>query len=164
MRVYNSEKEKITIHYLSGSYLRIPRKVINRMLIGTPAERQVGWLHLSLINICFHTDGFVHLQGKRKMSCAKGEYVGSYRDLEKLTGICYGSIGRLLQQLENECLIETTRIENRTRIRVCGYDWLTDPKREETSDVKPAVSSQPVKKSITLFSDYHGIDPNIPFT
>lgn len=88
MRVYNSEKEKITIHYLSGSYLRIPRKVINRMLIGTPAERQVGWLHLSLINICFHTDGFVHLQGKRKMSCAKGEYVGSYRDLEKLTGIC----------------------------------------------------------------------------
>lgn len=164
MRVQNAEKEKITMDYLRGSYLRIPRKVINRMLIGTPAERQVGWLHFSLISLSFHTDGFVYLTGKRKVPCAKGEYVGSYRDLEELTGISRCTIGRLLQQLADECLIEVTRMKGGTRIRVCGYDWLTDPKREETNDVKPAVSLQPAQKSITFFSDYHGIDPNIPFT
>lgn len=163
MKVYNAEKEKITMEYLRGSYLRIPRKVINRMLSGSRTERQAGWLHFSLISLCFHTDGFARI-GSQKIPCAKGELISSKRDLEKITSISYGSIGRLLQQLEDECLIEMTRIENRTRIRVCGYDWLTDPKRQETSDAKPAVSSQPVSRPRPGDRDYHGIDPDIPFT
>lgn len=134
MESYNFENERIAIDYLSGSFVKIPRKILIRMISKVPFERRVGWFHLLLIVLSFHTDGFVMLNG-RKVACWQGEYVGSYRGLSEISGYSITTVSRLLKKLIVQNLIVVMRLEGGTRIRVCGYRIIFNP--PESGSGKP---------------------------
>ena len=52
----------------------------------------------------------------------RGDYVGTYRELSRLSGRPFGSISRLLEKLEKRELIEIVRVPGGSVIRVNGYD------------------------------------------
>lgn len=159
MRNLNEKKDCLALELLGKAFIKLPRAVSNRAFVGNWAKNLCGRLHLALICLCRFTDGYVMLNGKKE-TCFAGEYVGTHQDLADCTGIAVGSIYRLLKQLSAENLIEVTVIEGGSRIRVCGYtQYILAPELLESKG-----KIEPVKKSITRFSDYHGIDPNIPFT
>ena len=54
--------------------------------------------------------------------CYRVEYVVTYRELSRLSGIPFGSISRLLEKLEKRELVEIVRVPGGSVIRVNGYD------------------------------------------
>lgn len=159
MRNLNEKKDCLALELLGKGFIRLPRSVGDRAFVGDWTKNLCGRLHLALICLCRYKDGYMMLNGKKE-TCFAGEYVGTHQDLADCTGIAVGSIYRLLKQLSAENLIEVTVIEGGSRIRVCGYmQYILAPELPESKG-----KIEPAQKPLTLFSDYHGIDPNIPFT
>lgn len=142
MESYNIEKEQIAANYLAGSYVKIPRKLFVQMTSKSSFERKVGWFHLLLIGLCFHTDGYA-LLNKRKVTCRKGEYVGSYRALSEASGFSLATIGRLIKRLSSQGLIDVMRLEGGTHIRVCGYLVIAESRPSEPGNPAQLPATKP---------------------
>lgn len=104
-------------------------------------ERQMARLHVCLFGICYHTDGYAMLNN-RKVSCRRGEYVGTQLRLSEITGIRPGSLSRLIDKLVKLQLISVTHIPGGSRIQVKGYDVFTRiQESKETPKNAPATDA-----------------------
>lgn len=135
MRDLDSEKDFLAVQKFGAFFIKMPRSVIMRMSGNDEDERLTGRLHLFLICLCYYKDGYVSLNGS-KIPCSKGEYIGSKRKLSALTGIAYGSVGRILDRLEKEGLIIIRLIPGGRSIRVCGYTQFVLPEEVNKEAMK----------------------------
>lgn len=121
MRQENKEHERVALEYMGHSFVKVPRVLYNKTLIPEKEERMLAWLHLVLFISCNFDDRVVKL-GNCQVVSYRGEYVGTYRELSRLSGIPFGSISRLLEKLEKRELVEIVRVPGGSVIRVNGYD------------------------------------------
>lgn len=126
MNEYCIENERIASDYLGKSYLMVPRVILDQLSSEILSERQQGQLHLLLFSNCLYMDGCMKLQG-RKVSCRKGEYVGTQEELARLIGIHITTLGHLIRKMVDQKLITVNRIKDGSRIRVNGYVEFTTP-------------------------------------
>lgn len=118
------EKEMKAVEFMGKSFVKIPCIMINNLMCINSYKRKLGLLHLLLFGLCYHTDGYVMMNGQ-KVFCARGEYVGTCSDLVELTGISLSSIYRIIHSLEKLRLVDVVPVEGGSRIRVYGYDQFT---------------------------------------
>lgn len=137
----NTENEDIALDYLGKFFIKIPRSMMDRLDSVRLVERQMARLHLYLFGLCYHTDGYVMLNN-RKVSCRRGEYVGTQLQLANITGIRPGSLSRLIDKLVRLQLISVAHIPGGSRIQVKGYDVFTRiPESKETPRNAPATNA-----------------------
>ncbi|MDR1880470.1 MAG: hypothetical protein LBQ78_06015 [Tannerellaceae bacterium] len=121
-----------------NAYLCVPRNLLKAALNGQQEAR----VHLVLFLYCNYADGEV-LFGKRMVSCRRGEWIGTYRQLAELAGVHLSITGKLLQKLADKKLINITRIEGGTSIYLNGYDEFTSKegkKERQKKEKKPKLS------------------------
>lgn len=167
MESYSLEKEKIAIDYLTGAYIKMPRRIFLQMISKSVSERRTGWFHLLLIGLCYHTDGHVTLKNC-KISCRRGEYVGSYQHLSEVSGFSINSTRRIINKLTSKGLIDVMRVEGGTRIRVCGYQVIaeaqqTDPGKPFASSPKTPAQLSEASKSLIMRKEDADMNPEIQF-
>lgn len=121
MRQENKEHERVALEYMGHSFVKVPRVLYNKTLSPEKEERMLAWLHLVLFISCNFDDRVVKL-GNCQVVSYRGEYVGSYRELSRLSGMPFGSISRLLEKLKKRKLVEIVRVPGGSVIRVNGYD------------------------------------------
>lgn len=137
----NTENEAIALNYLGKTFIKIPRSIMERLSSVRLAERQMAQLHLCLFGVCYHTDGYVMLDNC-KVSCRRGEYIGSQLQLARIAGISLGSVSRLINKMEKLQLISVSRMRGGSRIQVKGYDVFTRiPESKETPRNAPATDA-----------------------
>lgn len=135
------ENEKIALDYLGKAFIKIPRSMMDHLDSVRLVERQMARLHLCLFGLCYHTDGYAMLNN-RKVSCRRGEYVGTQLRLSEITGIRPGSLSRLIDKLVKLQLISVTHIPGGSRILVKGYDVFTRiQESKETPKNAPATDA-----------------------
>lgn len=132
MEKQKSENEMKAVDFMGRSFIKVPCIMMNNLLDINSYKRKKGLLHLSLFGLCYHTDGYVKVKNRRVL-CARGEYVGTYRDLADLTGIGISSIYRIMHSLVKQRLVEVTAVEGGSRIRVYGYEEFTSKPVSESS-------------------------------
>lgn len=154
-----AKKDAKALEAFGKGFVKVPRQIMKLFFSEKATDRLLGKMYFSLICLCNFADGHVFLNGE-KVFCAAGEYVCTHRVLSAKTHIQLGSISRLLHSLSDLNLIEVTVIEGGSRIRVCGYAQYG--LGQEFSRTKGKGNS--VSSTFSSYSDYHGIDPNIPFT
>lgn len=167
MENYNSEKEQMAINYLSGSYIKIPRKIFVQMCSKSSFERRTGWFHLLLIGLCYHTDGYVVLDSC-KVSCRRGEYVGTYRYLSEISEFNIATVWRLMSRLSSQGLIDVTHLKGGTRIRICGYQAIAEsqsvsPNKPSPFPRKPLSELSEASKNQIMRKEIASDDPEIQF-
>ena len=121
MRQENKEHVRVALEYMGHSFVKVPRVLYARVLSLEKEEKMLAGLHLVLFISCNFDDRVVKL-GNNQVVSYRGEYVGTYRELSRLSGIPFGSISRLLEKLEKRELIEIVRVPGGSVIRVNGYD------------------------------------------
>jgi DNA-binding MarR family transcriptional regulator len=107
--------------YYGKGFIVIPRNLIVRICSDDDAERTKAWILLCLFHLSFFADGKVML-GDLSFECRRGEWIGTHRQLAKLSHIPSGNIARLLKQLAGQGLITLTRLPGGTRICLLDYD------------------------------------------
>lgn len=133
------ENEKVALEYLGKSFVKPPRSIMDRLNSSYLPEQQMARLHLCLLGLCYHTDGYAILDN-RKVVCRRGEYVGTQTRLAEIAGINIGSLSRLINWMKKQQLITVTHLPGGSRIHVNGYDaftWVTETK-ETAPDESPA--------------------------
>lgn len=121
MRQENKEHERVALEYMGHSFVKVPRALYYKVLTSKKEEKMLARLHLVLFISCNYDYKTVKL-GNNWVPGYRGEYVGTYRELSRLSGIPFGSISRLLEKLQKQKLIEITRVPGGSVIRVNGYD------------------------------------------
>ena len=135
------ENESVALDYLGKTFIKVPRSIMDRLDSVRLVERQMARLHLCLFGLCYHTDGYVML-GNHKVSCRRGEYVGTQLRLAEVAGISPGSLSRLIDKMVKLQLISVTHIPGGSRILVKGYTtftWIQESK--ETQKNTPATDA-----------------------
>ncbi len=136
MRKLNDFSNEMAKPDYGKSFLRLPRKVLQRLYGKDDWEKQLGWLYITLIIHAFHSDGYVLLNGER-VSCCRGEFVSSLRKLAELTKLSYSTIKRLLERLKLEQLVRLIPVKGGTRIQIIGYNEITySQKRTGQPDIQ----------------------------
>lgn len=135
------ENESVALDYLGKAFIKVPRSIMDRLNSLRLVERQMARLHLCLFGLCYHTDGYVMLDN-HKVSCRRGEYVGTQLRLAEVAGISPGSLSRLIDKMVKLQLISVTHILGGSRILVKGYTtftWIQESK--ETQKNTPATDA-----------------------
>lgn len=135
------ENESVALDYLGKAFIKVPRSIMDRLNSLRLVERQMARLHLCLFGLCYHTDGYVMLDN-HKVSCRRGEYVGTQLRLAEVAGISPGSLSRLIDKMVKLQLISVTHIPGGSRILVKGYTtftWIQESK--ETQKNTPATDA-----------------------
>jgi len=81
--------------------------------------------------------------GKYHLTCKRGEWITTYKELAEKAGITKGAVGRILQQLVKAGKITVESLDKFTIIRVCNYNSLTfysSPPPEDPTG-RPAVAA-----------------------
>ena len=86
MRQENKEHERVALEYMGHSFVKVPRVLYARVLSLEKEEKMLARLHLVLFISCNFDDRVVKLGNNQVMSY-RGEYVGTYRELSRLSGI-----------------------------------------------------------------------------
>lgn len=133
MKNYRIENEGDATEYFGKSFLTVPRVILNQLQSANLIVRQQGQLHLLLFAVCYFKDGYA-MVNDCKVSCRKGEYVGTQAELARLSGINASTVNILLHKMADMKLITINRITNGSRIRVNGYvDFTTVPETTNAS-------------------------------
>lgn len=122
---------------LGKAFIRMPRKVLNMAIQPVKKERRFAVLYITLITRAFFTDGVATL-GNHKYICRRGEYVGTYLELSKFTGISIGSIGYYLRLLELDHLIVMNTMTGGSRIGICNYEYFSGRETEKNDEYPDA--------------------------
>lgn len=121
----NPQKDQImeekAFRHLGEVYVKIPRSIINILFHTDEWQQKTGKLYLYLYCHCSYRQGTYKI-GKRIVQCKRGEYVGSYRTLERNTGLSRTTVSRILDQLERQGLISRGLFAGGSRIYLYGYD------------------------------------------
>lgn len=149
MKDLNGIRDARALKWMGNAFIKIPWTIVKQIFGNGEEERLTGILHLALICLCYHTDGYVAVR-KEKIPCARGEYVGSYRKLSRKTGISFGTVSRLLEKLESRGLVEISLVKGGSRVRVCGYSqFMLNPeatKEEVKAKTPEEAHAEEVKK------------------
>jgi DNA-binding MarR family transcriptional regulator len=106
------------------SYIKLPRRLIFSMLCSSGKERNLKFLHLTLLCLCYYNEGEVIVNGE-VIICRRGEWIGMLSELASFAGMSRSTIQRLLKTLSERDLVEITRMKQGMRIYLNGYDELT---------------------------------------
>ena len=102
------------------------------MLKANWSDSRDGCIYFCLPAV-FFTDGYVEVNDC-KVSCRRGEYVGTQAELSRLSGINVSTVNILLHKMADMKLITLSRIPGGSRIRVNGYaDFTAVPEIPEAS-------------------------------
>ncbi|MCD7935891.1 MAG: hypothetical protein LUG98_03445 [Tannerellaceae bacterium] len=110
-------------HY-AREYIRIPRIIAEGMVSEDIAERNENRVYGALFILCNYGKFKREYKGK-KYICKAGDFIGSYRDIEAVTGIHFTIVGRVIRKLEQKGHIETQPVKGGQLFRILFYDHLT---------------------------------------
>ena len=122
-----TKNEAVALDFYGKAFVRMPRTIYDMMGDEKPDIRKKGRLLGFLFGRCYYEDGYADLGGHR-VSCRRGEYVGSKAGIAKLLDMSQTTVHRLLERLEKEQLITIETIRGGSRIRVLGYGKVTSPR------------------------------------
>lgn len=162
MKDYRIENEKIAADYFGKAFLKVPRIILNQLRAKSLLIRQQGRLHLLLFASCFFVDGYVEVNDC-KVSCRRGEYVGTQAELSRLSGINVSTVNILLHKMADMKLITLSRIPGGSRIRVNGYEDFTAV--PEVLEVSPETKEETLAEQLEAAKRQFGgrqMDTDIP--
>lgn len=116
-----------------NGFLRVPHFLLDDLYSDDPVRRSKAGVYLCLLRHLYFADGVVVLN-RRRMTCRKGEWITTLRQLEQKTGIPRTTIGRVLKRLEEEGDFEIRHEGRFTFVRSLrgerGADATAVPKEE----------------------------------
>lgn len=107
--------------YFGKFFTKIPNRVLRAVFAAEERERRSGLLLLWVFHTCFRAWGEITFAGE-VMRCGPGEKITTYRDISEATGISLGSVGRLLNALKEQGLIDIIRVPGGSKIRLLAYE------------------------------------------
>lgn len=84
-----------------NGFLRVPHFLLDDLYSDDPVRRSKAGVYLCFLKHVYFADGVV-IVNRRRMTCRKGEWITTVRQLEQKTGIPRTTIGRVLKRLEEE--------------------------------------------------------------
>ncbi|GEM_PF-1790283 len=121
-----NDKTKLALSVMGNGYVIIPRNVFMDLYGDSEAECQTAWLYLALWICCNYEDRYVIINNMTFM-CKRGEYIGTYQYLSRITKFTYNTVRRLIKLLAKRGLIKTKRLPVGISIYIYGYHELTCP-------------------------------------
>lgn len=82
-------------------FLCVPHFLLDDLYSDDPARRSKAGVYLCFLRHVYFADGVI-VVNRRRMTCRKGEWITTVRQLERKTGIPRTTIGRVLKRLEEE--------------------------------------------------------------
>jgi DNA-binding MarR family transcriptional regulator len=135
----STSKEKFVLNAWGKSFIKLPRRLVFSKLCSSGKERNLNALHLTLLCICYYSDGEVIVNGE-VIICRRGEWIGTLSELASFTGMSRPTVQRLLKTLSERNLIETTRMKQGMRIYLYGYDEFTRCGKKAEKEKKPEMT------------------------
>jgi len=139
------------LQYFGKAYLKTPRVIVIRMTSLDKSEHMVGFVHWLLFNLCNYADNYMSISGKR-VFCARGEYITTYKKLAQLAGVSVSSVRRYVGTLVEESLVEVSQVAGQVCFRVNGYGYFTEPDvvpQEVPADKKKKENVKPLEAGHT---------------
>lgn len=139
----NKEQENCTLvaTLLGKAFIRLPRKILDMWMLSGKKDRAKAKAYIALITKAFYVDGPVKLRSYKHV-CRRGEYVGTYQELSKLTGITAGSVGHYLRLLVDDGLIRVKTIPGGVCIGIVEYDYFSGKEMETNTQQREAEPSR----------------------
>lgn len=100
-------------------FLKVPNYLLDDLYSDRPEVRNKARVHLYLLKHSYFVAGMIVVNG-RKWLCQKGEWVTTYRELERKTQVPKSCIGDLLNKLVEEERIVVRRNGCFTFVRIQG--------------------------------------------
>ncbi len=107
------------LEYFGKAYICLPRKIVNRQLSPSPAERNIGFIHFVLFCKCNYERSASSVV--REVENV-GEWITTYEHISRIASLPVKTVRRCVHTLLSEELIEVERVGRYTLFRVCGYE------------------------------------------
>ncbi len=105
---------------LGNTFLIMPRKASYMLFHKEEFARQTGRLVVALITHANYSDSYKWWSGVH-YKCFKGEYIGNYKELARLTDLKKSIIKKAINELKKNKIIEVKKIRHGCRIILTGY-------------------------------------------
>lgn len=84
-----------------NGFLCVPHFLLDDLYSDDPVRRSKASVSLCFLKYVYFADGMI-VVNRRRMTCRKGEWITSVRQLEQKTGIPRTTLGRVLKRLAEE--------------------------------------------------------------
>lgn len=121
-----------------SGFLCVPHFLLDDLYSDDPMRRSRASVYLCFLKHVYFADGVI-VVNRRRMTCLKGEWITTIRQLEQKTGIPRTTIGRVLKRLEEEGDFEIRHEGKFTFVRSVRGETQkeeTAPPKTETSPPK----------------------------
>lgn len=118
-----------------NGFLRVPNFLMDDFYSENPVKRSKASVYLCFLKHLYFVDGVIVVENRR-ISCRKGEWITTIRELEQKTGIPKTTIGRVLRRLEEEGDFEIRREGRFTFVRSLRME-------EDTAAAAPKKATTP---------------------
>ncbi len=108
-----------------NGFLRVPHFLLDDLYSDDPVRRSKAGVYLCFLRHVYFADGVV-VVNRRRMTCRKGEWITTVRQLEQKTGIPRTTIGRVLKRLEEEGDFEIRHEGRFTFVRLLRIETETE--------------------------------------
>lgn len=105
--------------------MRVPHFLLDDLYSDDPVRRSKAGVYLCFLRHVYFADGVV-VVNRRRMTCRKGEWITTVRQLEQKTGIPRTTIGRVLKRLEEEGDFEIRHEGRFTFVRLLRIETETE--------------------------------------
>lgn len=115
----NADNQNIVARNEKKGFLKVPNYLLDDLYSDRPEVRNKARVHLYLLKHSYFVAGMIVVNG-RKWFCQKGEWMTTYRELERKTQVSKSCIGDLLNKLVAEERIMVRRNGCFTFVRIQG--------------------------------------------
>ena len=122
-------KENMTPGFRKCGYLKVGRNVLKSFFSGDGEQSRLASVLLCVQTFAYFSEGVVCLN-EFSYVCRPGEWVTSFTEIGRLTGLCRKSVKRCLERLEKNLFLQVKELEGYKLIVLMDYEQQIVFKRE----------------------------------